>query len=441
MLVWFLTFVNSRKGGYRTLNGKRTAVFFLIFLCCSSVGCFFVFHSHNVCLCITLCKKYDNCDGVNVRKKEISVFLTVKTGIIMGENTTTILTLDAGGTNLVFSAVRNRVVLEEKVVLPAPSNDLNTFFLKLKAGFSQLQEKCGGRADAISFCFPGPADYEQGIIGDLENLPFFRGGIPLARMLENAFHIPVFINNDGDLFALGEALDGLLKEINLRSKKRYANLLGVTLGTGFGGGIVSRGKLFAGDNSAAAEINRFSNILNRSESVEEVLSIRGIRHLYARAAHLPFSETPEPFEIFRIGMGQTEGNRLAAVEAWERFGLVLGDALANAVSLTDSCVVIGGGLSGASPLFLPAAVKQMNGYFVKKDGAMVARMELTAYNWESREDREDFLKDESRLVQVPDSEETLAYAPKKKIAVGITRLGTSEAVAVGAYAFALSKLN
>ena len=357
----------------------------------------------------------------------------------MNNKKLTVLTLDAGGTNLVFSAVRNNVILEEKVLLPAPSENLESFLRKLITGFSQLQKKTGGQADAISFCFPGPADYGQGIIGDLENLPFFRGGVPLARMLENEFHIPVFINNDGDLFALGEAMAGLLQEINGLSGKKYKNLLGVTLGTGFGGGIVSAGRLFEGDNSAAAEINRFSTRYSREESVEEVLSIRGIRHLYADRAKIPFEESPEPFEIYQIGRGDKPGDRVAAVAAWEKFGQVLGDALANAVSLTDSCVVIGGGLSGAGALFLPAAVRQMNGFFRKKDGHTVPRMELRAFNWESETDRARFLKDESVKVKVPFSEETQTYRPQKKIAVGISRLGTSEAVAVGAYAFAASR--
>jgi glucokinase len=49
-----------------------------------------------------------------------------------------------------------------------------------------------------------------GIIGDLENLPTFKGGVALGPMLEEIFNIPVFINNDGDLFAYGEAIAGLL---------------------------------------------------------------------------------------------------------------------------------------------------------------------------------------------------------------------------------------
>ena len=78
-------------------------------------------------------------------------------------------------------------------------------------------------------------------------------------MLEEKFGIPVFINNDGDLFVYGEAIAGFLPYVNgllekAGSPKRYKNLFGVTLGTGFGGGIVRDGELFIGDNSMAGEV-------------------------------------------------------------------------------------------------------------------------------------------------------------------------------------------
>jgi len=351
-----------------------------------------------------------------------------------------VLTLDAGGTNLVFSAVKNGKVLNESVHLPTHSEDLEEFLTKLVTGFTQLQQKLNQDISAISFCFPGPADYENGIIGDLENLPFFRGGVALSRMLENQFHVPVFINNDGDLFALGEALSGLLPEINEKFEKKFKNLLGVTVGTGFGGGLVQSSRLYRGDNSAAAEVNRMSNFLDRNESVEEVLSIRGLKFLYAQKAGFSPEEVPEPFEIYKIGMGQSEGNREAALEAWKIFGSVLGDALANAVSLTDGCVVIGGGLSGAHELFLQHAVNQMNGSFQKKDHSRVDRMEMKAYNWENETSQAEFLKNEAVMIDVPFSNEKQKYFPLKKIAVGVNRLGTSESVALGAYAFAVNHL-
>ncbi len=357
------------------------------------------------------------------------------------KETPIILVLDAGGTNLVFSAAQNGNVIGKPVILPASSKNLNDFLQKLIAGFKTVAGQSHKAPSAISFCFPGPADYEKGIIGDLENLPFFKGGVPLKTMLENKFNIPVYINNDGDLFALGEALGGLQKEINSISNKKYRNLLGVTLGTGFGGGIVSNGRLFLGDNSAAGEINRMSNYFDRNKSVEETLSIRGIKKLYADKTGKNINEVPEPYEIYKIGIGEASGDKNAAIAAWEDFATVLADAIANAATLIDSNVVIGGGLSGAYPLFLDKTVELLNGHFKKESGETFPRMEIKAYNWHNKSDREKFLKYEPKKIAVPFSDDFIDYEENKKIAIGISTLGTSQAVALGAYHFAMNRIN
>ena len=356
------------------------------------------------------------------------------------KNTPVVLVLDAGGTNLVFSAVQDGTVKGKPVILAAESDTLETFLQKLISGFETVNAHSGNSAQAISFAFPGPADYENGIIGNLQNLPFFKGGVPLKKILENHFKIPVFINNDGDLFTLGEALGGILPEINSQSEKQYKNLLGVTLGTGFGGGIVIDGKLLAGDNSAAGEINRMSNLLNRNQSVEEVLSKRGIKRLFAVNAGISIDQTPEPIGIYNIAIGNQEGNKQAAMEAWDIFSEVLADTIANTVTLTDSNVVIGGGLSGAHPLFLQKTVNLLNGQFTTSDEKAIFRMEVFAYNWHNPECRNDFLKTNFSEIKVPFSNETIQWNNEKKITVAISKLGTSEAVALGAYLFAMEKL-
>lgn len=355
-----------------------------------------------------------------------------------------ILSLDAGGTNLVFSSIIGGIVKNE-YSLPTASKTLEEFLLKMITGFKEVLKSSDVKADAISFCFPGPANYEAGIIGDLENLPFFRGGVALKQMLENEFKIPVFINNDGDLFTLGEAVSGILPEINSKLKQNnnpriYKNLIGLTLGTGFGSGMVNNGKLWIGDNSAGAEINRFSNPLNEKHSVEEIISKRGIKNLFSEFANCVSENTPEPFEIYKIAKGLRKGNKKAAIKAWEYFGKVLGEAASNAVTLTDSIIVIGGGLSGASDIFMPMVMETMNRKFEKADGSSMQRLETFAYGLNNPQCLSDFLKNESTEIKVPFSNETINYSPIKKVGIGITTLGTSNAVAKGAWHFALGQL-
>lgn len=357
-----------------------------------------------------------------------------------------VMTLDAGGTNFRFSAMRGNRAVTETLAMPSRGDDLECCLGNLVEGFTKVREACPTPPSAISFAFPGPADYPAGIIGDLVNLPAFRGGVALGPMLEERFGIPVFINNDGDLFTYGEAIAGFLPRVNsllerAGSPKRYRNLLGVTLGTGFGGGIVRDGELFVGDNSMAGEIWLLRNKLDPLMNAEEGACIRAVRRVFAEKSGIPFGEAPEPRVIFQIGTGEQPGNRAAAVEAFRRLGEVAGDAMGNALTLLDSLAVIGGGVSGAAPLFLPALVAELNGEYTGPEGNRYRRMGSRAFNLEDPKELETFLKGETREIMVPGSSRRVTYDPLPRVGVGMSRLGTSEAVAIGAYAFALKKLD
>jgi len=356
-----------------------------------------------------------------------------------------VLSLDAGGTNLVFSAMQAGQIIGEEYCIPAKVNSLNEFLFKLKDGFQKVNN-IAGKADAISFAFPGPADYPNGIIGDLANLPVFRGGVALGYWLEKEFNIPAFINNDGDLFTLGESIGGFLPLINQElekqnNPKRYHQLIGATFGTGFGGGLAVNNQLIIGDNSAGGEINRMPNILYPGYSVEESVSIRGIKRVYAREAHIIAEDCPEPASIYQIAKGLIKGNQDAALKSFEELAMVAADAIANTITLFDGPVVIGGGLSGAHDLILPKIVNELNNKFKTFCGKGIQRLEVFAYNWNNPECRKDFLANQSLKVEIPGTNNYLDYDPVKKITIGISQLGTTRAVALGAYAFALQKIS
>ena len=357
-----------------------------------------------------------------------------------------VMTLDAGGTNFVFSAVQAEQEIIHPFSIPAHAETLEEVLKNIRRGFESVREQLKAAPVAISFSFPGPADYEKGIIGDLVNLPVFRGGVALADYLQEVFGMPVFINNDGDLFAYGEAISGFLPEVNRwleesGSPKRYHNLLGVTFGTGFGAGIVLRGKLLLGDNSAGGEINRISNKLYRNMSVEESVSIRGVRRVYANYANISFDQAPEPREIYQIARGEKPGDAMAAMKAFDEMAVVAGNAIADALTLIDGLVVIGGGLSGAWPVFLDRLVEEMNQAFATFNGKTTDRLEIKVYNLEDTNDRKKFIKGNYREIKVPFSDRTIVYDSEQRSGVGITRLGTSRAVALGAYNYALHTLD
>jgi glucokinase len=356
------------------------------------------------------------------------------------------MTLDAGGTNFVFSAIRANEEIVKPIRLPAQAHDLSMCLNNVVEGFSQVQKALSEKPVAISFAFPGPADYPAGIIGDLGNLPAFRGGVALGPMLQERFGLPVFINNDGDLFAYGEAISGLLPYVNEKLKaggstKQYRNLFGITLGTGFGGGIVHNGELFLGDNSASGEIWVTRNKLHNHSFAEEGVSIRAVQRVYLLYSKVKHDNTPTPKEIFEYATGAGQGDREAAIKAFLEMGETIGDALANTITLIDGLVVIGGGLSASSSLFLPRLIDEMNGTIETLDGKPVNRMELKAYNLEDDAQMAEFIRGDQRQIAVPCSNRTVTYDPLKRIGVGLSKLGTSRAVSIGAYAFALHILD
>ncbi len=366
--------------------------------------------------------------------------------------------LDTGGTNFRFSAMCGGVVVTETVAMASRGDNLELCIANIVGGFARIRAMCPAPPVAISFAFPGPADYPNGIIGDLSNLPCFRGGVALGPMLEEKFGIPVFINNDSDLFAYGEAKAGFLPYVNdllekAGSPKRYKNLFGVTLGTGFGGGIVRNGELFIGDNSMAGEIWLLRNKTQPLMNAEEGASIRAVRGIYAQEIGIPIEDAPDPRVIGQIALGEDGDDaglrrrdisvfdkRLAAMEAYWRVGEVVGDAMGNALTLIDGLAVIGGGISKAHQLFLPVLVDELNSNYVTPTGNNVRRLTPVAFNLEDRVQLERFLKGDTREILVPGTNRKIKYDSLSRVGVGISRLGTSEAIAIGAYAFALDKM-
>ena len=356
-----------------------------------------------------------------------------------------VMTLDAGGTSFVFSAMQANQPVVECFALPSHADDLDRSLATMVEGFGRVAGQLPAAPAAISFAFPAPADYTHGVIVAPRNLPAYRN-VPLKAFLEDRFGLPVFINNDGDLFTFGEAAAGLLPEVNRRlaeagSPKRFRNLLGITLGTGLGGGIVRDGTLFAGDNSVAGEVWLLRHKYDPEWNAEEGASIRAVRRVYAGEMGMALAEAPDPRAIYEIAEGRAPGNRAAAQVAFRRMAEIAGDAIAQALTLVDGLVVIGGGISGAWRQFLPAIVEELNGTYRAPDGERFRRLIPRAFNLEDPAEMQAFLAGETRELLVPGSSRRLRFDGLQRTGVGISRLGTSEATSIGAYALALQSLD
>lgn len=356
-----------------------------------------------------------------------------------------VATLDAGGTNFVFGAMRAGEFIIDPVSVPSMAHDLDTCLQNMVSGFRQVFDKLEEKPVAISFAFPGPADYPNGIIGGyLPNFPSFRDGVALGAFLEKQFGVPVFINNDGDLFAYGEALCGALPQINERlrelgSKKQYKNLIGYTFGTGFGIGVVIDGRLNRGDNSCV-ETFCLRHRDMPDVIVEDGVAIRAVCRVYGeKSGNMEHGLTPK--DICEIADGKREGDIEAAREAFASLGRVAGAAIATAVTIIDGLVVIGGGVSAASHWIMPALLEEMRSKLRTLGGDEVNLVQMSVYNLDDEADFAQFAKGDVQKVKVYGEDRYVDYDSRKRTGIAISKLGASKAVSVGAYAFALSELD
>lgn len=357
----------------------------------------------------------------------------------------TVLTLDAGGTNFVFSAIRGGEEIAVPITMPAHPDNLKKCLAAIVAGFRELINAVGTAPDAISFAFPGPADYINGVIGDLPNFPAFRGGVALGPYLEMIFRLPVFINNDGNLFAYGEAYAGALPRVNelLReagSSRLYKNLIGVTLGTGFGCGVVVDNRLLLGDNGCGGDLWNMTNKKYPEMIVEESVSIRAVKRVYQELSGIDAAAL-SPKDIFEVAEGLRPGDQQAAISSFRELGEMAGDALIRALNIVDGVIVVGGGLAGAARYILPGMTDEMNRQLHTFSGHSFPCLQMKVFNLLDEEGTKSFLKEDASGITLPFSAQQVRYANQKKTAVTLSALGTNRAVSLGAYAFALSKLN
>ncbi len=356
-----------------------------------------------------------------------------------------VVTLDAGGTNFVFSAVQGNREIITPIVKPSFANDQERCLNGIVKGFEEVFSLVPQQVSAISFAFPGPADYDKGIIGDLPNFKAFNGDVILGPLLEDHFDVPVFINNDGNLFALGEALTGFMPDINDKlkkcgSNKQYNNLIGLTIGTGFGCGIVIGDILLKGDNSCGGEIHNTLNKNRPDWNAEKSVSSRAIQRIYAQYASLELSAAPMPKDIYDIAKGLKAGDEYAALQAFTDFGEALGSSVCNVLTIVDGLVVIGGGLAGAWDLFAPHMFREVNNKYLSVADGPVNRLSMKVFNLEDPFDLNDFCTGAMKEKQVPNSNRKITYDAFARTGIGRSKNETSRSISLGAYAYALVRL-
>ena len=367
----------------------------------------------------------------------------------------TVMTLTTSMNQFTFTAIREGREVVMPIVLPAYTDHLQLSLEQMEKGFEAVIAQLDGRPDAISFAFAGPADYILGIIDSPPNFPAYHK-VPLGPILKQKFGIPVYINNGGNLFAYGEALAGALPNVNMLLEMQgydthYTNLIGVTIGTGLGGGIVIDDKLVRGDNGVAAEIwcmpdkiccDQTSNdpaIYDPERVVESIVSARGVSFAYQHFS----GETIErkALDILAIAEGKMKGDQAAALHAFERFGESLGHVIALLISTIDGLVVIGGTLTKAKAFYTPSLMKEMDRVLFDGKQKQYKRLPLRVFNLDDKQVFEEFSHGHKEQVKIPGTTCVVERDTMRRVPVMTSTLGWKNAISYGAYAFALLMLD
>ena len=257
-----------------------------------------------------------------------------------------VIGIDFGGTKIKFAVVsESGKILGEEILLATESNrPAKQIVETMKDGIKKATASAGleiNALDGIGIGSPGPLDLKNGIILDTPNLPTMRN-FPLKKEISNHFRLPVELNNDGNCFVLGEAFFGAAKNAEIAC--------GVTLGTGFGCGIVFHRKIFVGSTGTAAEVWCCPYA---DSNFEEYGSGRTVVRIFEKKT----GEKLDAKYIFQLAQKKDQN----AIDTFAEFGYNLGRIIAIMVNLLDPDVfVIGGSISNAWEFFEADLIKNLH---------------------------------------------------------------------------------
>jgi glucokinase len=234
-----------------------------------------------------------------------------------------ILGIDLGGTQVRVGKVRAGE-LERSLASPISGREAAEVVAAelYRAIDSVFDDEVAG----IGCGVPSVVDVERGIVYSVENIPSWRE-VPLKDDLERRYGVPVYVNNDANAFAVGELYFG--------HGRGCRSLVGITLGTGLGAGVIINGHLYSGANCGAGEIGA---IPYRQHTIEHYCA----GPFFQREAGVPGS----------VLFPRARAGDPVALRLFAQYGRELGHAVMVVLYAYDpELVVFGGSISGALPLF------------------------------------------------------------------------------------------
>ncbi len=231
--------------------------------------------------------------------------------------------VDLGGTNIRACLINNHQIVRMKEIPLREKENLESTLDQLKSLITSVNDP---NVKGIGIGVPSVVDREKGIVYDVVNIPSWKE-VPLKDILEKQFGVPVYINNDVNCFVLGEKNFGIAK--------RYKNIVGITIGTGIGAGVILNNKLYSGSNCGAGEIGYLPYL---DHDLEYYCSSNFFQDFHQTTGYEAFQKA--------------EKNDPAALKIWNQFGHHMGVAMKSVMYTYDpEIIILGGSISNAFPYF------------------------------------------------------------------------------------------
>lgn len=244
---------------------------------------------------------------------------------------TTIIGVDLGGTGLRAGRLQGDAIVQRCArAVPVTENEEDV----LQEIIGAIENVFDSTVEGIGIGVPSIVDVERGIVYTVVNIPSWKE-VHLKEKLEREFRVPVHVNNDANCFALGECHYG--------KGRGFRHMVGITLGTGLGAGIIIDRRLYNGSNCGAGEIG---TIPYKDETVEQYCSGQFFPRVYGLSGEAAFEHA-------------SEGDK-SALDMYEEFGREMAHAIMIAMYAFDpEMIILGGSVSRAFGFFKPAMMQKL----------------------------------------------------------------------------------
>lgn len=257
-----------------------------------------------------------------------------------------VLVYDVGGSHIsasVCSAGNYQLGPVERANLPETPTSEAFVELLYTLGMKAANGQTG--MEGAEIAMPGPFDYALGISWMRHKLPYLYGVNVSEALAER------FAWQPSQVRFLNDAAAYLLGEVGAGAARGFSRAVGITLGTGVGSAFAVDGKIVTkGDGVPPG--GEIWNIPYPPGIVEDIISTRAIQGSY-------MERTGQEREVASIAHYATGGDAVAG-EIFEEFGTHLGQVLLKLLpAFAPQVVVLGGGISRSSGLFMATTTKEL----------------------------------------------------------------------------------